>query len=124
LAEGLIQTMTRAGCIITTPGCGACAGRHLGVLGDGDVCISSSSRSFQGRMGNPSAAIYLASPAAVAASAVAGRITEPSKLKCRRDKPRLLPVSTAHNESHPSSRSFAIGKTRRAATSATAKVSK
>jgi homoaconitate hydratase family protein len=81
IAEGLIQTLTRAGCIITTPGCGACAGLHLGVLGDGEVCIASSSRNYQGRMGNPSAAIYLASPATVAASAVAGRITEPSALK-------------------------------------------
>jgi homoaconitate hydratase family protein len=77
LEEGLIQVMTRAGCVITTPGCGACAGLHLGVLGDGEVCISSSSRNFQGRMGNPNASIYLASPATVAASAVAGWIVDP-----------------------------------------------
>jgi homoaconitate hydratase family protein len=80
LAEGLIEIMTSAGCIITTPGCGACAGLHLGVLGDGEVCISSSSRNFQGRMGNPNASIYLASPATVAASAVAGRIIDPRQL--------------------------------------------
>ena len=81
MAEGLIQTMTRAGCIITTPGCGACAGLHLGVLGDGEVCISSSSRNFQGRMGNPTASIYLAGPATVAASAVAGYIIDPGDLR-------------------------------------------
>jgi homoaconitate hydratase family protein len=80
MAEGLIQTMIRAGCVITTPGCGACAGLHLGVLGDDEVCISSSSRNFQGRMGNPNASIYLGSPATVTASAVAGRIIDPRQL--------------------------------------------
>jgi 3-isopropylmalate/(R)-2-methylmalate dehydratase large subunit len=80
LREGIIEIMTTAGAIVTTPGCGACAGLHLGVLGDGEVCISSSSRNFRGRMGSPNAAIYLASPATVAASAVVGRITDPRSL--------------------------------------------
>jgi 3-isopropylmalate/(R)-2-methylmalate dehydratase large subunit len=81
LREGIIDIMTTAGAIVTTPGCGACAGLHLGVLGDGEVCISSSSRNFRGRMGSPNAAIYLASPATVAASAVVGRITDPRSLE-------------------------------------------
>ncbi|HUA24881.1 MAG TPA: 3-isopropylmalate dehydratase large subunit [Steroidobacteraceae bacterium] len=80
LREGLIEIFTAAGAVVTTPGCGACAGLHLGVLGDGEVCIASSSRNFRGRMGNPNAAVYLASPATVAASAVIGRITDPRSL--------------------------------------------
>lgn len=80
LREGIIEILIAAGAVVTTPGCGACAGLHLGVLGDGEVCIASSSRNFQGRMGSPNAAVYLASPATVAASAVVGRITNPRSL--------------------------------------------
>lgn len=80
LEEGLLRIFVEAGCAVTVPGCGACAGLHQGVLGDGEICISSGSRNALGRMGSSEAAIYLASPATVAASAVTGRLTDPRTL--------------------------------------------
>ncbi len=77
LREGIIQTLMEAGAIVTNSTCGACVGGHLGVLGEGEVCISSTNRNFPGRMGHREAQIYLASPATVAASAVRGEITDP-----------------------------------------------
>lgn len=77
LAAGVVEALVDAGCTVTTPGCGACAGIHQGVLAEDEVCISSSSRNFVGRMGNRTARIYLGSPATVAASALAGRIVDP-----------------------------------------------
>lgn len=71
---GYLETLTTAGAIVTNSTCGACCGYHLGVLGAGDTCVTSSTRNFKGRMGSPDARIYLASSATVAASAVAGRI--------------------------------------------------
>lgn len=74
--EGLIDVLIDAGAVIGTPGCGPCGGCQLGMMSAGEVAISSSSRNFRGRMGSPDSSIYVASPATVAASAVAGSITD------------------------------------------------
>ena len=68
MEKGYIRDLMEAGATITTPGCGACLGAHEGILAAGEVCISSTNRNFPGRMGSTEAQIYLASPAAVAAS--------------------------------------------------------
>jgi 3-isopropylmalate/(R)-2-methylmalate dehydratase large subunit len=77
LKAGWLEILADAGCLVEHSTCGPCFGGHLGVMGDGEVCISSSNRNFQGRMGSSKAQVYLASPATVAASAIAGRIVDP-----------------------------------------------
>ena len=74
IREGLIQDFVRAGAMVTNPSCGACIGASS-LLAPGEVCVSTSNRNFQGRMGSVDAFIYLASPATVARSALAGSIT-------------------------------------------------
>ena len=74
---GLVKVFIQAGCAIVSPGCGPCVGTHNGVPSDGEIVISTANRNFKGRMGNPAAFIYLASPATVAASAIKGHICDP-----------------------------------------------
>jgi methanogen homoaconitase large subunit len=77
MADGTLLTIIQAGGTLSTPGCGPCMGRHQGVLGPGEVCVSTSNRNFIGRMGDANAEVYLASPAVAAATAIMGRIALP-----------------------------------------------
>lgn len=79
LRDGTLEILARAGAVITNPTCGACVGTHLGILGSGEVCVSTSNRNFIGRMGARDSQVYLASPATVAASALEGKITDPRR---------------------------------------------
>ncbi|MDR0450729.1 MAG: 3-isopropylmalate dehydratase large subunit [Treponema sp.] len=77
---GYIQDLMDAGATISTPGCGPCLGAHQGIVAPGEVCVTASNRNFPGRMGSTEGRVYLASPATVAASVLAGRIADPRPL--------------------------------------------
>jgi len=75
--EGLVNIFMEAGATVANPNCGPCLGGHMGIMTDGEACISTSNRNFIGRMGSTKSYVYLASPATVAASAITGKITDP-----------------------------------------------
>ena len=78
MAEGLFDVFLDAGAIISPPTCGPCLGGHMGILAEGERCVSTTNRNFVGRMGHRASEVYLASPATAAASAVAGHVATPS----------------------------------------------
>ena len=80
LQKGYLETFLKAGAVIESPGCGPCMGNHMGVPAAGEVTISTANRNFKGRMGTKESEVYLASPAVVAASAIAGEIQHPKDL--------------------------------------------
>jgi 3-isopropylmalate/(R)-2-methylmalate dehydratase large subunit len=81
IKEGLIQIFIEAGCAVNPPTCGPCIGGQLGVLAEGERCVSTSNRNFRGRMGAVESEVYLASPAVAAATAVLGRLGSPEEIK-------------------------------------------
>ncbi len=80
LREGLLEVFVEAGAAVSTPTCGACFGGHMGILAADEVCLSTTNRNFVGRMGHPTAKVYLANPAVAAASAVKGAIASPEEV--------------------------------------------
>ena len=80
MEEGLLKTFIEAGAVVSTPTCGPCLGGYMGVLAEGERCVSTTNRNFVGRMGHVKSEVYLASPAVAAASAVAGQIACPEQL--------------------------------------------
>lgn len=78
MQKGYVQTLVDAGATFVTPGCAACLGTHEGMIASGETCITTTNRNFPGRMGHSAAKIFLGSPAAVAAAALEGKITDPT----------------------------------------------
>ena len=80
MEEGLLKIFIEAGAVVSTPTCGPCLGGYMGILAEGERCISTTNRNFVGRMGHVKSEVYLASPAVAAASAVTGKISAPEEL--------------------------------------------
>ena len=80
IEEGLVQTFIEAGAVVSTPTCGPCLGGYMGILAAGERAVSTTNRNFVGRKGHVDSDVYLASPAVAAASAITGKISEPSEL--------------------------------------------
>lgn len=80
MKEGLLEIFIEAGAVVSTPTCGPCLGGYMGILAEGERCVSTTNRNFVGRMGHVDSEIYLASPAVAAASAVTGKISCPCEL--------------------------------------------
>jgi len=78
--EGLVEIFIEAGGVVSTPTCGPCLGGHMGILANGERCISTTNRNFRKRMGNDTSEVYLSGPAVAAASAVLGRIGSPEEI--------------------------------------------
>ena len=80
MSEGLLRTFVEAGAIVSTPTCGPCLGGYMGVMAEGERCVSTTNRNFVGRMGHVESEVYLASPAVAAASAITGKISSPEEV--------------------------------------------
>lgn len=80
MEEGLLKIFIEAGAVVSTPTCGPCLGGYMGILAEGERCVSTTNRNFVGRMGHVKSEVYLASPAVAAASAVTGKISAPEEL--------------------------------------------
>ncbi len=80
MEEGLLKTFIEAGAVVSTPTCGPCLGGYMGILAEGERCVSTTNRNFVGRMGHVNSEVYLASPAVAAASAVTGKISSPEEV--------------------------------------------
>ena len=80
MEEGLLKTFIEAGAVVSTPTCGPCLGGYMGILAEGERCVSTTNRNFVGRMGHVNSEVYLASPAVAAASAITGKISSPYEL--------------------------------------------
>ena len=78
--EGLFDIFIDAGCVVSTPTCGPCLGGHMGILAKGERAVATTNRNFVGRMGHPESEVYLASPVVAAASAITGKISQPSEV--------------------------------------------